>query len=92
MGLNFYDYHDFQKNQGGYRIMKYTVHVYKNKIQSWSLNRKIFLHALFFQGHKLIVLLEVGIMGGRIYALFIRSGAVAKLRLTQIYPGKSHFL
>ena len=25
IGLNFYDYHDFQKNQGGYRIMKHTV-------------------------------------------------------------------
>jgi hypothetical protein len=25
MGLNFYDYHDLQKNQGGYRIMKHTV-------------------------------------------------------------------
>ena len=25
MGLNFYDYHDFQKIQGGYRIMKHTV-------------------------------------------------------------------
>ena len=25
MGLNFYDYHDFQKNQGGYRLMKNTV-------------------------------------------------------------------
>ena len=25
MGLNFYDYLDFQKNQGGNRIMKHTV-------------------------------------------------------------------
>ena len=25
MGLNLYDYNDFQKNQGGYRIMKTTV-------------------------------------------------------------------
>ena len=25
MGLNFYDYLDFQKNQGGYRLMKHTV-------------------------------------------------------------------
>ena len=25
MGVNFYDYLDFQKNQGGYRIMKPAV-------------------------------------------------------------------
>ena len=25
MGLNFYDYLNFQKNQGGYKIMKHTV-------------------------------------------------------------------
>jgi hypothetical protein len=25
MGLNLYDYHDFQINQGGYKIMKTTV-------------------------------------------------------------------
>ena len=28
MGRNFDDYHDFQKNQGGYRIMKHTVYVH----------------------------------------------------------------
>jgi hypothetical protein len=25
MGLNFYDHHDFQKNQGGYEIIRHTV-------------------------------------------------------------------
>jgi hypothetical protein len=32
MGLNFYDDHDFQKNQGGYRIMKHTVLPIADKI------------------------------------------------------------
>ena len=30
MGLNFYDYHDFQENQGGYRIVKTTVCIQKS--------------------------------------------------------------
>ena len=25
MGLDLYDYHDFHKNKGGYRIMKHTA-------------------------------------------------------------------
>ena len=29
MGPNFYDYRDFQKYQGGCRIMKHTVHPLK---------------------------------------------------------------
>ena len=29
MGLNFFDFHDFQKNHGGYRIIKHTVHTFQ---------------------------------------------------------------
>ena len=31
MGLKFYDYHDYQKNQGGYRLMKNTVSIYVDR-------------------------------------------------------------
>jgi hypothetical protein len=53
MGLNFYDYHDFQKNQGGYRIMKHTVEyskvpvVHKSHFDSYALVYEIYFNNFY---------------------------------------------
>ena len=44
MELNFYDYHDFKKNQGGYRIMRHTVQNYSQLSKKRAGWAEIFIH------------------------------------------------